>query len=107
MTANGNRRKGVEELAEVTQESYRAVIDRTFAARESNARVARNFFEDTVEELHEQRELHLRTTEELAGHMHRQREDLLKFSRESLDSYEGFVGSLSDYYEDFTDEENQ
>ena len=91
--------KAAADLAEAARESYRAVVDRAFAARESNARVTRDFFENTVEELHEQTALNLRAMEELATQVRRQREALKEISRASLDSYEGFIGSLESYYE--------
>ena len=100
-TENTDRRhKAVGDLAEASRESYRVVVDRTFSARESGARVTRNFFEDTVEELHEQTESNRRAMEELAEQMRRQSEALLELSRESLESYEGFLESLTGYYED-------
>ena len=98
------RHKAVGDLAEISRESYRTVVDRTFAARESSARVTRSFFEDTVEELHEQTESNRRAMEELAEQMRRQSSALLELSRDSLESYEGFLDSLTSYYEDSTGE---
>lgn len=91
--------KAAADLTEAARESYRVVVDRAFVARESNARVTRDFFENTVEELHEQTALNLRTMEELATQMRRQCEALKEISRTSLDSYEEFIGSLESYYE--------
>jgi hypothetical protein len=96
--------RAAEELAEVSRDSYRMVVDRAFAARESNARITRNFFEDTVEALQEQTALNLRTMEELAEQTRRRREALRELTRESSDAYEEFLGSLSGYYREALEE---
>lgn len=90
--------RAAEEMAEVTRDSYRVVVDRAFAARESNARITRNFFEDTVEALQEETELNLRTLEELTEQTRRQRAAFRELARDSASAYEGFLDSLSGYY---------
>ncbi len=95
--------RATEELAEVARDSYRVVVDRTFAARESNARITRTFFEDTVEALQQETELNLRAAEELAEQARRQREAFRELTRESSDAYEEFLGSLSGYYQEEVD----
>lgn len=90
--------RATEELAEVARDSYRVVVDRTFTARESNARITRTFFEDTVEALRQETESNLRAAEELAEQASRRREAFRELTRESLDAYEDFLGSLSGYY---------
>ncbi len=65
------------EVAEATRESYRTVVGRTFVARESCARVAWDFFERTVDELHDQTGSNLRAMQELTDHAYRQHETFL------------------------------
>lgn len=103
MVDHHNSRKAAGEAIEATRASYQTIVDRTFAARESNARITKSFFEDTVEALHEQKEVNLRTMEELSAQERRQRETFQKLSRESAGAYGDFLGSLTGYYEDPTE----
>lgn len=99
-----NSRKAAGEMFEATRASYRTVVDRTFAARESNARITKSFFEDTVEALHEETESNLRTIEELTAQVRQQRETLRKLSQQSAGAYREFLDSLTGYYEDSTED---
>ncbi len=87
------KRRVVEEYAEAARESYRIVVGRAFAARESNSRLARDFFEKTIEEIQEQARLNRRASWELAGHARRQGEALGELAGEYAGVYEEFLGS--------------
>lgn len=93
-----------QQMAEVSRESYRAVVERAFAARESHERLTRNFFEESLELFHDHAELNRRTLTRLADQAQERREILLGISRDSLDSYEEFVGSLSEFYDDVAED---
>lgn len=90
--------QAAEELVEAARESYKAAVDRAFAARESNARLARSFFEDWIDTLQDQAELNRRTMQSLAEQTREQREALRQLSRGSLNAYDGFLDSLYSYY---------
>ncbi|MDQ4003326.1 MAG: hypothetical protein M3259_05755 [Actinomycetota bacterium] len=92
--------EATEELAEAAQESYKAAVDRAFAAQEGSTRLARSFFEDWVDTLQDQAELNRRTVHSLAELAREQREAFRELSRESLDAYDGFLDSLSSYYKE-------
>ncbi|MGF1471574.1 MAG: hypothetical protein ACFB50_07530 [Rubrobacteraceae bacterium] len=98
--------KAAENLVDVSRESYRSVVERTFAAREYSTRVTRSFFEDVVEEVHRQTVSNLRATEELSGQMRRQREALRELSEASLDLYGGVLDSLETRYGDMPEKED-
>jgi hypothetical protein len=85
------RRAGeaAEELSRGARESYRAAVDRAFEAQKGNMRLSRRFFEHWVE-----------TMQGLTELVREQREVYRTLSGESLDAYDGFVGSLSTYYEE-------
>lgn len=87
-----------EELAEAAQESYRAALDRAFAARESNMRLARSFFEEWADTVQDQAELNRRALQSLAELAREQREVFQELSLESLNAYDGFLDSLFFYY---------
>ncbi len=87
-----------EELTQAAQESYKAAVDRAFAVREGNMRLAQGVFDDWVSTLQEQAELNRRTIQSLAELAREQREVFQELSRQSLNAYDGFLDSLSSYY---------
>jgi hypothetical protein len=93
-----------EELDRLARESYRAAVDRAFDLQKSNMRLSRRFFEHWIETLEDSAELNRRTMGDLTALIQEQREVFRKMSRESLDAYDGFVDSLSSYYEEVSQE---
>lgn len=83
-------RESAGKLADATRESYRTVVGRAFAARESNSRLARDFFEKTTEEIQDQARLNRRASHELAGNAEKQGE-AFGMAAESLTVYEEFL----------------
>jgi hypothetical protein len=90
--------ESTEELTEAARESYRAAVNQTFAARESNMRLARSFFEDWVDTLETQAEVNRRALQGLANLAREQQEVFQELSRRSFDAYDGFLDSLFSYY---------
>jgi hypothetical protein len=93
-----------EELDRLARESYRAAVDRAFDVQKSGMRLSRRFFEDWIETLEDHAELNRRTMRGLTDLIREQREVFREMSRESLDAYDGFVDSLSTYYEEVSPE---
>lgn len=93
-----------EELTEGAHDAYRAAVERAFEARESHARLTRHFFEDSIGLLEDHAEANRRTMHRLAEQARERREAFRDLSQASLDSYSGFLDSLSDYREDLLDE---
>lgn len=93
-----------EKMAEINRESYRAVVERAFAMRESNERLTREFFEEGLELLQDHNEMNRRLLERLTAQAREQRETLWQARRESFEAHDGFMGSLSDYYEEVVKE---
>ncbi|MDQ3943197.1 MAG: hypothetical protein M3254_08855 [Actinomycetota bacterium] len=93
-----------EELDRLSRESYRAAVDRAFEAQKVGMRLSRRFFENWMESLEDHAELNRRTMEGLTELVREQREVFREMSRESLDAYDGFVDSLSSYYEEVSEE---
>jgi hypothetical protein len=85
---------------EAARESYRAAVNRAFAVRESNMKLARSFFEDWVDTLETQAEVNRRALRGLAGLAREQQEAFRELSRRSFDAYDGFLGSLFSYHEE-------
>lgn len=97
--------EAMEEMMAASRESYRAVVDQAFAARESNERLARSFFEENIEAFQNHVELNRHTLSIIVEQAREQREALLELSRESGDAYDGFVDSLSAYQREIEEPE--
>jgi hypothetical protein len=93
-----------EELDRLARESYGAAVNRAFDVQKSGMRLSRRFFEDWIETLEDHAELNRRTMRGLTDLIREQREVFREMSRESLDAYDGFVDSLSTYYEEVSPE---
>lgn len=90
----------VERMTEAVRDSYEAAMESTVAAHKANARLARSFLESSVEMLEVQAEMKHRTLEGLAELAREQREAFQRLSLESLNAYDGFLGSLFSYYKE-------
>jgi hypothetical protein len=93
--------EAAEKLDEIARESYKAAVDQAFEAQKSGLRLSRRFFENWVETLEDQAELNRRTMQGLTQLV---REVFHELSHESLDAYDGFVDSLSSYYEEVAED---
>ncbi len=89
-----------EELDRLARESYGAAVDRAFDVQKSGMRLSRRFFENWIETLEDHAELNRRTMRGLTDLIREQREVFGEMSQESLSAYDGFVDSLSSYYEE-------
>ncbi len=100
--------EAVEKLTETMWGSYERAVENTAAMQQSNSRFIRSLFESNLELLRDQAEIqseiHRRSLQSLAEQIRKHRESFLELSRESLDAYDGFVDSLSSYYEEVSKE---
>lgn len=100
--------EAVERLARTMWGSYETAVENTAAMQESNSQFVRNLFESNLELLRTQAEiqaeLNRHTLQSLADQIRKHREALVELSRESLHAYDGFVDSLSSYYEEVSKE---
>jgi hypothetical protein len=99
----GRTRDAAGEFEEATRESYRAAVDHAFEVQKGGMRLSRRFFENWLETLEDQAEMNRRTLQNLQRLVREQREVFDELSRESLDAYEGFLGSLSAYQEEVSE----
>jgi hypothetical protein len=97
--------EAAEEMNKLARESYRAAVDRAFDVQKSGVRLSRRFFENWIETLENHAELNRRTARSLTQLVQEQREVFREMSRESLSAYDGFVDSLSSYYEEVSEPE--
>jgi hypothetical protein len=94
-----------EEMDKLARESYRSAVDRAFDVQKSGMRLSRRFFENWIETLEDHAELNRRTVRNLTELVREQREVFRDMSKESLSAYDGFVDSLSSYYEEISGSE--
>ncbi len=98
----------VERLTEAAWGSYEAAVENTTAMHETNTRIARSLFQSNIELLKAQAEIQAEVNrhnlQSLAEQARKHREALLGVSRESLNAYDGFLSSLSSYYEEVSEE---
>ena len=107
MDEKGANRAGeaAEEMDRLARESYRAAVDRAFEVQKSGMRLSRRFFENWLETLEDHAEINRHTMRNLTELVQEQREVFREMSRESLHAYDGFVDSLSSYYEELSEEQ--
>ena len=100
--------EAVERLTEAAWGSYEAAVENTTAMHETNTRIACSLFQSNIELLKAQAEIQAEVNrhnlQSLAEQARKHREALLGVSRESLNAYDGFLGSLSSYYEEVSEE---
>jgi hypothetical protein len=100
--------EAVERLTEAAWGSYETAVENTAAMHETNTRFARSLFQSNIELLRAQAEIQAEVNhhnlQSLAEQTRKHREALLELSRESLNAYDGFLGSLSSYYEEISEE---
>jgi hypothetical protein len=99
--------EAVERLTEAMWGSYETAVENSTAMQETNTRMVRRLFESNIDLLRAQAEIQTKinrhTLESLAEQTRKHREALLELSRESLDAYDGFLGSLSSYYQEVSE----
>ena len=97
--------EAAEEMDKLARESYRVAVDQAFDVQKSGMRLSRRFFENWIETLEDHAELNRHTVRSLTELVQEQREVFREMSRDSLDAYDGFVDSLSSYYEEVSEPE--
>jgi hypothetical protein len=100
-------REASERVDRLTREGYKTAVDQAFEAQKSGMRLSRRFFENWVETLDDQAEFNRRTLSSLQQLVREQSEVFRELSKESVDAYDGFLGSLDAYEEDISNLEER
>jgi ectoine hydroxylase-related dioxygenase (phytanoyl-CoA dioxygenase family) len=97
-----------EKVTEAARDSYRATVENAAAVNESNNRLARSILESNAKALRVQAEIQAsfnrHTLQGLTDLLRKNREVFLGLSRKSVNAYDGFLDSLSSYYEEVSEE---
>ncbi len=96
-----------EKLTETARGSYEAAMEGTAAVQEYNARLARSFFEGSIEALETQAELQRHTVQSMAELAREHQEAFRELSRRSLGAYDGFLDSVFLYYKEVLGESEE
>ena len=96
------QREAVRRMDTAARESYRAAVDHAFELQKDGMKISRAFFQNWVETLEEGAEINRRALEDLQRLAAERREIFYNLSRESLDAYDGFLGSLALYDEELS-----
>ena len=92
--------KAAEQLAKMTGDSYKTVIDHTVALQERNVKFLQGVFEGTVREIRSQTESNHEVVEELVERAERQRDAFQTLFEESVDAYMDLVYAPFSYYKE-------
>ncbi len=92
--------KTAEELARVTGDSYKTVIDHTVGLGERNVRFAQGIMDSSVKEMRQQAEANRAMTRELVERAEGQRDAFRAVVEESLNTYMDFLYAPISYYKE-------
>jgi len=90
--------KAAEQLAKMTGDSYKTVIDHTVALQERNVKFLQGVFEGTVREIRSQTESNHEVIEELVERAERQRDAFQTLFEESVGAYVDLAYAPFAYY---------
>lgn len=96
-------REAAEKWDAAARGSYRAAVDHAFELQKDGMKLSRSFFQNWVETLEEGAEINRRALEDLQRVAAEHRQLFYGLSRESLESYDGFLDSLRHYDEEVSD----
>ena len=98
MTTMAKANKAAEQLAKMTGDAYKTVIDHTVALQERNVKFLQGVFEGTVREIRSQTESNREVVGELVERAERQRDAFQTLFKESVDAYVELVYAPYSYY---------
>jgi len=91
--------EAAEKFTDALVQSYKTVADRGVSAQERNTQVTEVFFNQAINNLRTQAEQNRQATEQLADKQQRQAEAAQTLTRESVDAYMDFMGSMFSWWQ--------
>ena len=91
MTNRGTANEAAERLVQVTQDSYRQVVDQAVGMHEHNVLLAERVIRGSIQHLRQQSERNWDVTQELFEHAEEQSEVFRQLVEESVDAYIDFL----------------
>src|SRR5215203_5702782 len=94
--------EAAEQFTDALVESFKAVADRGASAQDRGAQLTEVFFNQTINNLRAQAEENRRASQQLTEQQQRQAEAAQTLTRESVDIYMYFMGSMFSYWQGAT-----
>jgi hypothetical protein len=94
-----NINQAAEQLTDATQHAFQILADRTLALQESNLRITQNFYENWIEQVHNQAQGTRQLVQNLRDQGQRQREAVQTLSQEATSAYSEFLNSAVGFYQ--------
>ena len=91
--------EAAEKFTDALVQSYKTVADRGVSAQERNTQVTEVFFNQAINNLRTQAEQNRQATEQLADQQQRQAQAAQTLTRESVDAYMDFMGSMFSWWQ--------
>jgi hypothetical protein len=90
-----------EHLTDATRQSlFQTLADRTVSLQESNLRLTQNFFQNWIEQVHNQAQITREAAQNLRDQGQRQREAVETFLQESTNTYSEYLNSALSFYQE-------
>ena len=95
-----NIEQASEQFTDSVRQSFQRLADRTVALQESNLRLTQNFFNNWIEQVHNQAQGIREATQGLQEQGKRQREAFETLSEEATNAYSEFLNSGLSFYQE-------
>src|SRR5215210_4234905 len=95
-----NVNQAMEQLADSAQQSFQMLADRTVRVQERNLRLTQNFFQNWIEQMHNQAQGTREATQNLRDQGQRQRESFETLSQEGTNVYSELLNSALSFYQE-------
>ena len=91
--------EAAEQFTDALVQSYKAVADSSVSAQERNTQVTEVFFNQAINNLHQQAEQNRQATQQLVDQQQRQAEAAQTLTRESVGAYMDFMDSMFSWWQ--------
>ena len=95
-----NINQAMEQLGDSAQQSFQMLADRTVRVQERNLRLTQNFFQNWIEQVHNQSQGAREVTQDLQEQSQRQREAFETLSQEATNAYSEYLDSALSFYQE-------
>jgi hypothetical protein len=102
-----NINQAMEQLADSAQQSFQMLADRTVRVQERNLMLTQSFFQNWIEQMHNQAQGTREVTQDLQEQSQRQREAFETLSQEATNAYSEYLNSALAFYQEALNTANQ
>src|SRR4051794_16046312 len=95
-----NIKQATEQWTDSARQSFKLLADRTVSLQESNLRLFQSFFQNWIEQVHNQAQGTHEATQDLQEQSQRRREAVETLSQEATNTYSEFLDSALSFYQE-------